>query len=397
MPHGRRELRAAPGSHSITALNVTQAPRLTPGIDDHDRSQRLQALIVAEISANGGAIPFSRFMELALYAPGLGYYAASRVFGAGGDYVTAPLLGPLFGRCLARQCAEVLDEAADGAIYEFGAGTGELAAVLIESLAGMDRLPRNYAIVELSAMLRERQRETLARRVPGFLPRVQWLEALPSEMRGVILANEVLDAMPATRFGVTAQGAREIGVAHDAGGFREIMLEQVPAPMPDLPPGYVSEIDLHAQAWMTSVAERIARGALLVVDYGFPAREFYHPQRSAGTLMCHHRQRAHGNPYANIGLQDITAHLDFSALAGAAAAAGLDILGYTAQAAFLLALGILDEGVPADERDRARWAIELQTLTAPHEMGELFKVLAVGRGMSRPLRGFSLLDQAHRL
>jgi SAM-dependent MidA family methyltransferase len=377
---------------------VTQAPSSNRGAGERERSRRLQELIAAEIAAQGGVIPFWRYMELALYAPGLGYYAAGHAFGADGDFVTAPLLGDLFGRCLARQCAGLLEETGQGTIVEFGAGTGDLAAVMIERLSGADRPLRRYEIVELSAGLRERQRETLARCVPDFLPRVQWLDAPPRAICGVIVANEVLDAMPVSRFRVTAQGPREIGVTHEAGGFREVLLDlTLPEPLPELPVGYVSEINLQARAWMQDIAGRLSRGALLVADYGFPRREFYHPQRDAGTLMCHHRHRAHADPYENVGLQDITAHLDFSALAAQAASAGLTVLGYTTQAAFLLALGILDEAVPGHERARARWSAQVQTLTSPSEMGELFKVLAVGRGVSRPLRGFSLLDQTHRL
>ena len=335
----------------------------------------------SEIAAAGGWIPFARYMELALGA----YYGRSdRQFGARGDFVTAPELGRLFGRTLANQLKEL-----DGPILELGAGSGALA----ETLLG--ELEREYLILETSPALRERQRERLGQRV-------KFLDRLPAKFNGIVLANEVVDALPVHAVGWREGGIVERGVSENlewaerpaAGAVLEY------ARTIDVPPPYDSEIGLAGQAWMRALGERLERGAMFVIDYGFPRREYYHPQRSMGTLMCHAQHRAHPDPFQRPGEQDITAHVDFSALAEAARAAGLEVLGYTSQAQFLVNCGITDVLAQANVENALRYApiaAEAQRLLSPAEMGELFKVLAVGRGVQAPLLGFSRGNRAHTL
>lgn len=337
----------------------------------------------AHIAAAGGWITFARYMELALRA----YYGrGDRQFGAQGDFVTAPELGKLFGRTLARQLAQL-----EGPILEFGAGSGALAEVLTSEHVG------EYLILETSAALRSRQ----AARLGG---KVKFLDRLPDIFRGVVIANEVLDAMPVHAVGWRKEGIVERGVAFSD----ELVWEEKPATGAVLeaakeirvPKPYDSEIGLAARAWMRSVGERLESGAIFVIDYGFPSAEYYHPQRSMGTLMCHARHRTHGDPFEHPGEQDITAHVDFSALAQAANEAGLDLLGYTAQAQFLVNCGITEVLAQANVENALRYApiaAEAQVLLSPNEMGELFKVLAVGRGIGSALLGFSHGDRSHRL
>ncbi len=367
----------------------------------------LEARVRSEIAAAGGAIDFARFMELALYAPGLGYYVADESqLGAAGDFVTAPELGSLYGRCLARQCAEVLEIVGGGGILEVGAGSGALAADILGELAQLGCVPQSYDILEISPFLRRRQRDTLARRVRPQLERVRWLEGLPDAgFRGVVIASELLDAMPVARFQIAEQGVVGARVVDDGGtlGWGQgavdaALRERIEAL--GLPSGYVSEVNVHAEAWVGTLAGVVEAGLLLIVDYGFPMHEFYHPQRDRGTLMCHYRHRAHDDPLINVGLQDITAHVNFSAIAAAGACAGLEVLGYTQQAPFLMSLGLIEalEAVPAtDAAAHARIAQEAKRLTLPSQMGELFKVLALGRGLAAPLAGFALQDHRARL
>jgi len=374
-------------------------------------SAAVAGLIGAEIAAAGGWITFERFMELALYAPGLGYYSAgSHKLGAGGDFVTAPEVSGLFGRCVARACAGVL-EATGGDILELGAGTGRLAAQLLTALAGSGTLPRRYAILEVSADLAARQQAALALLPPPLRERVEWLSELPRDFRGVMLANEVADALPCRRFAVRGSGlVRELGVALEAqGAFRETdgepsaelareWQELAGSLGAALPAGYVSEVCPRASAWIASLADSLAQGAVLVFDYGLPRRHYYHPQRLTGTLRCHFRQRVHDDPYINVGVQDITAWVDFTRLAEAALAAQLEVTGFTTQAAFLLESGIEAQVAQAPEaRERARLAGEARRLMMPEEMGEAFKVLAMGRGTSVVPGGFTLQDLRHLL
>jgi SAM-dependent MidA family methyltransferase len=341
-----------------------------------------------EIAANHGWISFARYMELALYEPGLGYYLRpSATLGAAGDFVTAPELGSLFGRTLARQL-----EALAGPILEFGAGSGALAAALLS------QQDFDYRIVEISPHLRSRQQARLG-------ARAQWLERLPERIRGVVIANEVVDAMPVHAVAWRTQGIMERGVALTANrlGWKERpatgeLLEEARQIQVDAP--YESEIGLVARAWMRELASRLEEGVVFVFDYGFPQVEYYHPQRSAGTLMCHHRHRAHAEVLAHPGEEDLTAHVDFSALATAAADAGLEVLGYASQAQFLVNCGItevLGEANVESALHYAPLAAEAQKLLSPAEMGELFKVLAVGRGLRAPLLGFARGDRSPTL
>lgn len=372
-------------------------------------SDALTTLIQGEIEQAGGIISFARFMELALYSPGLGYYSGgSRKFGEEGDFITAPELSPLFSRCVARQCAQLLELLEDGELLEFGAGSGVMAADILAELERLDRLPRHYYIMELSGELRQRQQETIKARVPHLAERMVWLDGLPESFRGVMLGNEVLDAMPVHRFLVSEGGAQEVGVAWLDGKFTDALpLKSAPAvtaalhsllgeiPLAD---GYHSEINIAAAEWIATLASILDTGAILLIDYGFPRREYYHDQRAEGTLMCHYRHRAHSDPYRFIGLQDITSHVDFTAIAEAAHHQGLHVAGYAAQGSFLLASGLLEmASEPRDTRAQMECANQVKRLVQPEEMGELFKVLALTRGVEIPLLGFSLRDDRGRL
>ncbi len=371
-------------------------------------SRELARRIADEIDAAGGWIGFDRYMQRALYEPGIGYYSGpNRVFGAEGDFVTAPEMSSLFGGCVAAQCAQWLH--ADGEIVEFGAGSGALAAQVLAALRQARALPRSYAIVELSATLRERQRRTIGAAGTGLLERVRWLDSLPERIDGVVLANEVLDAMPVRVFRWNDGEVLERGVARvgDALGWAERAADdrfaaRVRARLraawgDDAGQGhYLSEIGEQAEAWVATVGSRLARGAMLLVDYGFPRREFYHPQRDCGTLRCHFRHRAHDDPFRLPGLQDITAHVDFSAMAQAAADAGLDALGFTSQARFLLDCGLLEACGAIPREDLRAWTREtqaVQRLLSEAEMGELFKVIAFGRDVPDDAVGFRTRDR----
>jgi SAM-dependent MidA family methyltransferase len=380
-----------------------------PEADAVAHSQRLHETIREQILMHGGWISFADFMELALYAPGLGYYAAgARKFGSAGDFVTAPEMTALFGQSLAAQVAEIMQLSAPS-IIEVGAGSGRLAADLLLDLERRGQLPEAYAILDLSADLRARQRETIASAAPHLLPRVQWLDCLPEKFSGVVLANELLDALPAHLVVWRAAGIFERGVGidqggrftwneHPADGALRLAAEEIAAQC-DLPDDYLSEISLAARAWSAEWAHRLQRGALLLIDYGFPRHEFYHPQRDQGTLMCHYRHHSHPDPFYLPGLQDLTVHVDFTAIIAAAHAAGLDLLGYTSQGQFLMNCGLLDRlaELPAATPEYFRASSASGKLLMPHEMGELFKVIAIGRGIEQPLLGFAQGDQSRRL
>jgi len=381
--------------------------------DEAQHSERLAALLRGELAACGGWLSFERFMELALYAPGLGYYSAGSVkLGTGGDFVTGPEVSALFGRCVARQCREVL-RAVGGGILELGAGTGRMAAAVLGELAAHDALPERYAILEVSADLAERQRAALAGLPPRLRERLVWLERLPQvPLRGVILANEVADALPCRRFLWNDGQVQELGVALGSGatpGFRdqpaaadaalaracEALIGSLADP---LPPRYVSEVCLRVTPWIAALGACLEQGAVLLSDYGLPRRHYYHPQRSGGTLRCHFKQRAHDDPYINVGVQDITAWVDFTRVAEAGSAAGLEVSGFATQAAFLLASGL--EGLVAEAAAgaaHARLAGEARRLIMPEEMGEAFKFMALTRGYDAPLTGFALQDLRHQL
>jgi SAM-dependent MidA family methyltransferase len=382
-------------------LNGADLPE--PTADARLHSDRLGAVIRDEVRAAGGWISFARFMELVLYAPGLGYYVAGAAkLGSDGDFVTAPEISPLFGRTLSRQIAPLLETGNDR-ILELGAGSGTFAVDVLRELQALDRLPQRYLILEPSPQLAQRQRDTLLQKLPALVHRVEWLDALPTDFDGAIVANEVLDALPVHIVVWRKTGVFERGVGwHD--GF-----EWIERPLPadelrtvaeaiDVADGYVSEISLAGPALVRSLAATLRRGALLLIDYGFGQREFYHPQRSAGTLMCHYRHRAHDDPFFLPGLQDVTAHVDFTAIAGAGIDAGLKLLGYTTQAQFLINCGITGLLEQPDEIVASLAAMAgVQKLLSPAEMGELFKVIALGRGVDAPLIGFSSGDKSRLL
>ncbi|HKU71837.1 MAG TPA: SAM-dependent methyltransferase [Burkholderiales bacterium] len=339
-------------------------------------SDDLTRLIAAEIGTSGNWISFARYMELALYAPGLGYYmAGARKLGRDGDFVTAPEISALFGRTLARQ---VQDLSRDGLsdVLEIGAGSGALAADLLGELEKLGSLPRRYLILELSPDLRARSRDTLAARVPHLLERVAWLNGLPPAFEGVVIGNEVLDAMPARVFQRDGKRIVEMGVSVANGKFEW-------APQPSGTPaaidgscfpvdGYRTEFQHAACGFVRSLGAALARGVALFIDYGFPRGEYYHPQRSAGTLMCHYRHHAHGDPFFLPGLQDITTHVNFSAIAQAGGDTGLELLGYASQSQFLVGCGITDllAETPAENvATYAPLAAQAQKLLSPAVMG----------------------------
>ena len=368
-----------------------------PSAEAQAHSNKLCDLIHHDIATQSGWIPFARFMELALYAPGLGYYSAgARKFGAAGDFVTAPEISPLFGRTLARQLADIMAQSAPH-ILELGAGSGKLAADVLGELERQGNLPERYDILEVSADLRERQQTFLRECAPRLADRVHWLDALPETISGAVIANEVLDALPVHLLHWTDAGIVERGVASEKENF---VWQERPPENPALleaahkisvPDNYLSEISLAAHGLIASLCGRLQQGVLLFVDYGFGAGEYYHPQRSHGTLMCHYRHRAHDDPFFLPGLQDITAHVNFTAAAESAIDSGAHLLGYTTQAHFLINCGIADflaEGDPEKLRDYLPLSTQLQKLTSPAEMGDLFKVIALGKGIEQPLRGF---------
>ena len=375
-----------------------------PAPEAFAHSRRTVEHIRAAIEAAGGAVPFGRYMELALYAPGLGYYSAgARKFGAAGDFVTAPELSPLFSHCLARQCAAVLEQVPGGSLLELGAGSGVMAADVLLELQALEKLPAEYLILEVSADLRERQRQTLIAKATGLASRVRWLDALPDAFEGVIVGNEVLDALPVERFLKRPGGFDEYCVTMEGEGFAwstrpagaqlaaVLAAFETTLPQP-LQPGYVSEINLGVMPLVSSLAASLKRGALLLLDYGYPRAAYYHPERSMGTLMCHYRQRAHADPFLYPGLQDITAHVDFTAVAEAGTASGMELAGYTTQAHFLMALGIA--GLSTADMKAAQ---QVKLLTLPEEMGERFKAMGFTRGLDITLRGFELLDLSRQL
>ena len=357
----------------------------------------LSARIDALIAAAGGWLPFDRFMAAALYEPGLGYYArGSRQFGlmpsSGSDFITAPELSPLFGRALARQVAQALDAAEADMVYEFGAGSGALAAQLLQTLG--DRVGR-YAIVDLSGALRATQAERLA----PYGDRVQWLDVWPDAMHGVVVGNEVLDAMPVQLLHFDGEAWFERGVAAAASGFgwadRPTLLR--PPGEHDFVPGSVTEIHPQAEAFIRTLAERLQRGAAFFIDYGFPESEYYLSSRVGGTLMCHCGHRADTDPLVDVGTKDITAHVDFSGVALAAQDAGLDVIGYTSQARFLMNCGLLDGLQGSDAHADYRGIAAAQKLLNEHEMGELFKVVGFARGIAIDPIGFAVGDRSHTL
>ena len=410
--------------------------------EEEAHSRAVSRFIRERIEAAGGWLPFDEFMELALYAPGLGYYSAGGVkIGRGGDFTTAPEVSDLFSQCVARQVSEVL-ERTGGSVLELGAGTGRMAASVLTTLASLGSLPEQYAILEVSADLRERQRARIEQLPAGLRDRVTWLDTLPSKpMRGVILANEVLDALPCQRIVIRGDDVRELGVSVEAHLGREpgasveaasstaselavnrgaaagsgervsddravsFVEREAPARAEvaaawravrsglhfELEAGYRTELCTRLEPWIAGLSDSLEQGLVLLFDYGLPRAHYYHPQRTDGTLRCHYKQRAHGDPFINVGVQDITAWVDFTRVAEAADSAQLEVSGFATQAAFLLGLGI--ESLIAD----VRLASEARKLLMPGEMGEAFKAMALTRGLGIPLSGFSVQDLRHSL
>ena len=370
-------------------------------------SRQLVKLICSEIEMADGWIDFARYMHLALYTPGLGYYSGgTSKFGASGDFVTAPEISSLFGQTLARQAEQVLQET-QGDLLELGAGTGALCAQLLPELQKLDALPQHYFILEVSAQLREMQRQTLQQALPPeLLSLVVWLDALPKTFNGLVLANEVLDALPVHIVQTSDKGLQQLGVGCKDGELVWNSQKMAAGKLRDkaaglnLPPGYRTEICPAMDGLIASLANMLQRGVLLFIDYGFPRHEYYHAHRSEGTLMCHYRHYAHGDPFLYPGLQDITAHVDFTAAAEAGVTNDLQLLGYCSQAQFLINCGItelLQQHMPQNTASYTRAAAEAQKLLSPAEMGELFKVLALGKGYSEALTGFVRGDKRHRL
>jgi SAM-dependent MidA family methyltransferase len=417
-----------------------QSPSSPPGLPPPgeaalQHSRTLIELIHREIAAAGGWIPFEQYMRLALYTPGLGYYSGGAAkFGQEGDFVTAPELSPLFGRAVARQAAQVLEALEAGDILEFGAGTGRLALDLLLELEKIGRLPKQYFILEVSAELQQRQRYLFEKSAPQLLPRIVWLKRLPHRFSGFVLANEVIDAMPVHLIAWRRTGLFERGVASGDGDFTlcerslikrkgiggkgkedEALFEaaqelnpQIQSSINDQGDGganeysseYISEINLSARHFMHSLGNMLENGLILLIDYGFGQSEYYHPQRNRGTLMCHYRHRVHDDPFYLPGLQDITSHVDFTAIAVAAAKSRLELMGYTTQAHFLINCGIteiLAQTPPENMKDYLPLANQLQKLVSPSEMGELFKAIAFGRNISLPLTGFVRGDKSRML
>jgi SAM-dependent MidA family methyltransferase len=376
-------------------------------------SAALVARLREAISRRGGCIPFRDFMSRVLYEPGLGYYSAGAAkFGPAGDFITAPEISPLFSYCIARQCGQVLAMHPGGVILELGAGSGNMACHILRALRDADCVPSRYWILEPSADLRDRQRRLISESVPDFMDRVTWLDALPDEpFVGMILANEVLDALPVTRVVLRSGKIYELGVAWHGDGFawrRCEATEQLQARALDvlavdkglLPDGYRTEINTDLPGWLAAVTARLEAGAMLAVDYGYSRREYYHPQRVDGTLICHYRHRAHSDPFFHPGLQDISASVEFSAVAEAGRACGLELAGFNTQAHFLMGCGINDLIATECRTNPVRLtqlSREAKYLMLPGELGERFKVIALSRNVSRPLLGFSVVDHRSRL
>lgn len=361
-------------------------------------SARVTTYIKEIIRDAGGWIPFSKYMELAMFAPGLGYYSAGAAkIGAAGDFTTAPEMSALFGATLAKQVTQVLAVTA-GDVLEFGAGSGKLACDILRALEKAGCEPHQYLILEPSADLRERQKAFLAKEMPHWLSRIQWIDQMPENFCGVMMANEVLDAMPIELVSWQSDGVYERGVAIDGDQFvwLDRKLQSGPlfdiAKSIDVAPGYVSEIHRAGAAFVRSIGAALKHGVAILIDYGFLDHAYYHADRSTGTLMCHYRHRAHTDPFFLPGVQDVTAHVNFTAMMDAAQSVGLEVEGFTTQAKFLIQCGITDqlgEINPANTTQYLPLANQVQRLLSPAEMGELFKVLALGRGIDFPLLGFT--------
>lgn len=364
----------------------------------------LNQIISKTIEANSGQIPFEEFMSLCLYAPEFGYYSGNNfVFGREGDFITAPEISPLFGQCIANQVADVFNSGFD--VLEIGAGTGKLALDVLSHLESLNALPNHYYILEVSAGLKARQVETL-KQFPILFKRCIWLDAWPEQpIKGAVLANEVLDAMPATLFRTGLDSLVEKGYVglNDELGFHCIwqkasdsLTNKVNA-LGNFSENYQSEVNLSIKPWLASLYDSVSEGLVLLIDYGFDSSTYYHPDRSSGTLMCHYQHKSHSNPFLHLGKQDITTHVDFTDVANSAFDLGFDVSGYTNQAAFLIANGITNNLDKLSEKERFKANHAIKMLTMPQEMGELFKVMALTKKNDTTLKGFELVDYRHRL
>jgi SAM-dependent MidA family methyltransferase len=378
-------------------------------------SQALKKTIQNEIKATGGWISFANYMQLALYAPSLGYYCSgSSKLGSAGDFVTAPEISSLFGYTLAQQAMQILKQTEHADILEFGAGSGKLALDLLLELEKLECLPENYFILEVSAELRQRQQALFKNNAPHLIPLLHWLDQLPINFSGLILANEVLDAMPVHLVVWLGNQLLERGVTYENKAFiwkerplcdgalfeAATRLNAQVNVNSDHNNRYISEINLAIPSFISSIANILQRGLILLIDYGFGSKEYYHPQRNQGTMMCHYRHHAHDDPFYLPGLQDITSHVDFSTVMEAAANTDLELLGYTTQAHFLINCGITEilAQTPADHTgEYLPLSNQLQKLVSPAEMGELFKVIAFGKNIGEPLIGFSNGDKSRLL
>ena len=394
---------------------MTQSTEVLPEPDEaaHRRSRDLCACISEACEQQGGSITFSEFMHMALYQPGLGYYTGGlQKFGAAGDFITAPEVSSLFSQCVARQAAQVLNEMEQADMLEFGAGSGVMAADVLLELERLHALPVHYYIIELSTELRERQKQTIMHRAPHLMENVQWLDALPEKaIQGVMVANEVLDAMPVECFRVSHGAVEQMRILARDGQLKacyaeadEAMLEQVriieQRREKAFGDGYCSEFNPSLKAWLASLYAVLDQGLVLLIDYGYPVQEYYLDERDSGTLVCHYQHRAHADPLWYPGLQDITAFVDFSAVAHAAVDAGFDVSGYTTQAMFLMGCGLAElhqSVVNDDPAQQLLLAQQIKTLTLPSEMGERFKAMALSKKIELPLMGFAMQDYRNRL
>lgn len=378
-----------------------------------EQSAKLVERIKEGLDKAGGEIGFDQYMNMALYEPGLGYYSAgSRKFGEAGDFVTAPEISPLFAQCLANQCGQILSELDSGVILELGAGTGVMARDLLLALEKQQALPETYFILEVSADLKQRQQTLFNETAPHLVERVVWLDALPEEgITGIILGNEVLDALPVKRFKKTASGFSEQKVVYaddqfewqDAEADEGLLqtLTELEAQLPEsLSEGLVSEINTGLEHWLTALEVVLKQGVMLFIDYGYTAAEYYHPQRTDGSLLCHYRHHVHADPFYYPGLQDITSSVDFTAVAERADSLGMHVSGYTSQAYFLFACGLESMVAGMEQLEtgaRLKIAQQVRMLTMPEEMGERFKVIALTKQFDQTLIGFSVMDQRVRL
>jgi len=395
--------------------NMSQSVDTLPEPDEaaKSRSSELCDRILMACEEQGGSIAFSRYMQMALYQPGLGYYSGGlQKFGEAGDFITAPEVSALFSRCVARQAAQVIGELKQADVLEFGAGSGVMAADILLELERLQQLPGHYYIVELSAELRERQQQTMMNKAPHLLEKVHWLDALPATpIQGVIVANEVLDAMPVECFCIKGDIVEQLRIAANKHALcatyveaGEDVVERVRTIEQHreqaFGDGYCSEFNPSINAWLASLYAMLEKGLVLLIDYGYPAKEYYLEERSSGTLVCHYQHRVHADPLWYPGLQDITAFVDFSAVAHAAADAGFEVSGYTSQAMFLMGCGLaeLHQTLMSDDpRQQLLLAQQIKTLTLPSEMGERFKAMALTRALDLPLIGFALSDYRNRL